>query len=268
VATWNVEWLDQTLDDGRVKRTQVDYDRLAAYARRLDVDVIALQEVDGPRAAARIFDRDEYAFYFEPGTHPQKTGFAVRKTIPITEMTSYEALKLGRHGLRAGAVISINIGGYSLQFMNVHMKSGCFDKPLPEPSATPDGSCGTLAAQLFLLEAWVDEQADLGVPTIVLGDFNRRLGKPGDAFWAEIDDGNPPAADLVAATEGHRSRCWDGKYPDYIDHIVFDQNSYKWYVPESFSQLIFDDADDPFEDVLSDHCPIGVVLTPPAIPKG
>ena len=76
LATWNLEWLmtPQThamlrpfcTRDGEgggrarsipcdvardLARGPQDYERLAAYAQRLDADVIAIQEVDGPAAA-------------------------------------------------------------------------------------------------------------------------------------------------------------------------------------------------------------------------
>ena len=78
LTTWNIEWLDEDLNSGPVPRTQADYDRLARYVDRLDADVVALQEVDGPDAAARIFDPNEYDFFFEPGNNAQRVGFAVR----------------------------------------------------------------------------------------------------------------------------------------------------------------------------------------------
>jgi hypothetical protein len=59
LATWNIAWLTTKpaghpdLPQNLTIRTEQDFARLRAYAERLAADVIALQEVDGPLAAAR-----------------------------------------------------------------------------------------------------------------------------------------------------------------------------------------------------------------------
>ena len=64
LASWNVAWLTSRtalLPRDRAPRERGDVARLAEYARRLDADVIALQEVDGPEAAAQLLDPRAYA---------------------------------------------------------------------------------------------------------------------------------------------------------------------------------------------------------------
>ena len=60
IATWNIEWLNAGLNRGRVKRDLGDLAALNHFARRLDADVVALQEVDGPEAARWVFPPNEY----------------------------------------------------------------------------------------------------------------------------------------------------------------------------------------------------------------
>ena len=47
----------------------------------------------------------------------------------------------------------------------------------------------------------------------MLGDFNRRFDATGDAFWREIDDGDPEGLDLHRATEGAISECSGRQVP-------------------------------------------------------
>ncbi len=58
LATWNLEWLTlgnrDLPPDVRPKRPE-DIELLRRYAAELDADVIAVQEVDGPAMAARVF---------------------------------------------------------------------------------------------------------------------------------------------------------------------------------------------------------------------
>ena len=87
LATWNIAWLtlrppvDPALPRGLTPRATSDLDALARYARQLDAEVVALQEVDGPAAAARIFDPATYLFFFAREDDVQRTGFAVRRTL-------------------------------------------------------------------------------------------------------------------------------------------------------------------------------------------
>lgn len=257
LATWNVEWLTERDSPAGAPRSDADYARLAAYADRLDADVVALQEVDGPAAAARVFDPARYAFYFEPGDNLQRTGFAVRRGIPVTDDPDYVALRTGNDRLRAGAVITVDVAGRPLRLMSVHLKSGCFDRPLDHES----DACQKLRPQIPLLEAWIDAASASDTAFVVLGDWNRRLNTPGDAVWTALDDGEPANADLAKVTEGRLSTCENGRYPDFIDHVVLDRRAAGWLVPDSFRQLVFDDGE---TARLSDHCPILVRLQPGA----
>jgi len=257
LATWNMEWLTDRASPGGDPRSAEDYARFAHYADAVRADVIALQEVDGPEAAARVFSPDDYAFYFEPGDNIQRTGFAVRRGIEVVDDPDYVELRTGNARLRAGTVITVSVAGRPLRLMSVHMKSGCFDVPL----ATESDACNGLRPQIPVLEAWIDEQAAGDVPFAILGDFNRRLNTPGDEVWAQWDDGEPADADLMKVTEGRTSSCENGRYPDFIDHIVLDRRAAAWLLPHSFQQTLYAEGE---TARLSDHCPISVRLQPGA----
>jgi hypothetical protein len=139
------------------------------------------------------------------------------------------------------------------------LKSDCFSAPLHSSKA----ACVKLAQQLPVLERWIDERAAAGEAFLVLGDFNRRLSAA-DEFYAELDDADPPNADLTLLSAGYPSKCWAGKYPELIDHMLLSRNALPWLKPGSFSQLEYVPADARFKRQLSDHCPISVVLIPGA----
>ncbi|HWT09055.1 MAG TPA: hypothetical protein VN329_07810, partial [Roseomonas sp.] len=89
IATWNIAWLTTKpaghpdLPASVRPRTNEDYARLRAYADRLAADVVALQEVDGPLAAARVFDATRYDFHFPAETDTQRAGFAWRRGLNV-----------------------------------------------------------------------------------------------------------------------------------------------------------------------------------------
>lgn len=259
VASWNIEWLHARSGRGPVPRDAADYRRLRSYANQLDADVVALQEVEGEAAARRVFDPSRYSFHFSKREAAQLTGFAFKKQLRVQAHPDFSPLGLG-DSLRRGTDISVQLGGTSLRMLSVHLKSGCFGDSLNSGRS----ACRKLSRQLPILESWIDARAAQQQPFAVLGDFNRRL-KLSEAFFSDLNDGNPAGAKLTLVTAGEASNCWGGRYRSYIDHILLGGRASKWLQPNSFFQLTFDAADsdrhDPDFD-LSDHCPIRVELVP------
>jgi endonuclease/exonuclease/phosphatase family metal-dependent hydrolase len=257
IATWNLEWLNAQSGAGTVRRSDEDYTRLRKYAERLAADVVAVQEVDGEEALRRIFDDATYDYHVASQSGIQRTGFAYRAGLRVVPNPDYAALDVG--GVRMGTDLTLLVNGRSLRLLSVHLKSGCFDEAL----STASNDCTKLAAQLPVLERWIDARAAANEPFVVLGDFNRRM-RSGEAFYSELDDGDPPNADLTLVTDGRTSHCWGGRYAQLIDHIVVSRNAAPWLVQNTFAQQDYDVADAAYKASLSDHCPLSVMLAPGA----
>jgi 5'-nucleotidase (lipoprotein e(P4) family) len=291
IAAWNVEYLmtpatqwglaatcaqqggrvggdDRTLPCAITKRpprTEADYATLRKYAAKIGADIVALQEVDGPDAAALVFPG--YDFCFTTRAHMQKNGFAIRRGLPFRCEAEYTPLSVD-NAVRNGVVATFFPGtANEFRLMSVHLKSGCPAGPL-----TAEGrKCELISKQVAPLEAWIDEQAAAGRRFGVLGDFNRRFtlekGPAKDAsgrqlnVWAEIDDGQPAAAKLldVTAKQKFLPCTTDSEYREYIDTIVLGRDLAKSVAPRSFVRVVFDDADTR-DRWLSDHCPVGIGL--------
>ena len=275
IATWNLNLLHWrtggALWRGAVARSDEDYRTLARYVRVLDADVIAFQEVNGPRAASRIFPPRDYTLHFS-GRYDSRyddiyNGFAVRRgRFDRVVKRDHEALGLGstsRYQLRWGVDLMVARDGRRLRLFNVHLKSKCFSKSLRSPRSRP---CRTLARQVEPLEAWVDARWREGVPFVVLGDFNREMDRHGerDHLWAAIADDDPSGLELHRLSAGRDPACWRGtsrhfRYP--VDFFVFDARAWKRVDAGSFRQVVWADADaDPRRGLPSDHCPIAVDL--------
>ena len=302
IATWNLEWLiapatfkslkDSCVPQGasafasqrrlpcdvaqRFERSTRDFATLARYARQLDADVIALQEVDGIEAARLVFPG--YEFCFSRSRHLQNTGFAIRPGLPKQCGPDLVALSLTDTVRRGAELILFPGEPREMRLLSVHLKSGCKGKSL----ASGDKSCGTLARQVPILEGWIDSQAGAHRPFAVLGDFNRPLleerGPARSAagqllqIWPEIDDGEPPEAVLRNVAEGQVFRnCVPGQgHSTFIDHIVLGKRLAAARIANSFERVTFSAADARHAR-LSDHCPIAVRLAirhiaPSAVP--
>ncbi|MCC7464214.1 MAG: endonuclease/exonuclease/phosphatase family protein [Gammaproteobacteria bacterium] len=252
----------------RLERGRADFAALARYARALDADVVALQEVDGPEAAALVFPAARYRFCFTAARAVQNTGFAIRRGIAHRCGADYTPLALGTR-LRRGATLVLYPGTRSeVQLLGVHLKSGCARGPL-SAAPPPAEACTLLARQIPALEAWIDNAAVNSRRYAVLGDFNRDLlAERGPArapdgaqlnLWPEIDDGEPPGARLVNSVAGERfSNCVRGAmHTGYIDQILLGPALAARRVHGSFQRLAYTPRD-AWRLKLSDHCPIAI----------
>lgn len=289
LATWNLEWLiapeifhglrESCIGPGerargrerrlpcdvamRLERSASDFAALARYARRLDADVIALQETDGERAARLVFRG--YDFCFTGRRHLQNTGFAIRRGLAHRCGADLQALSLGESVRRGAELILFPGEPREIRLLAVHLKSGCGNRTLDAPQR----DCAGLARQTAVLETWIDAQARAGRRFAVLGDFNRNLLRergPARAasgrlrlMWPEIDDGEPPEADLVNAAAGQRflNCAPQHTFRGYIDYIVLSRSLGAAMVPGSFERLVYR-ADESRRLALSDHCPVAV----------
>ncbi len=291
IASWNVEYLmtpathlalradcaeqggmvggdDRTLPCAitkRAPRTPADYVSLRNYATQLRADIVALQEVDGPEAAAQVFPG--YDFCFSTRAHTQKNGFAIRRGLPHRCEPEYDALSVD-DAVRRGVVATFFPGtANEFRLMSVHLKSGCPAGPLTAPGR----NCDLLTKQVAPLESWIEDEANAGRRFGVLGDFNRRFSiekgpaRDGEGrqlnVYAEIDDGQPAASKLTDVTRREKfiPCTTDNEYREYIDTILLGRDLAKSVLKKSFVRVVFNDADAK-KHWLSDHCPVGIEL--------
>lgn len=291
IATWNLEWLmlPGTFDrlagdctersDRRASGSErsipcdlvpsrrwddASLARLAEYARSIDYDVVALQETDGREAAARVFP--SHSFCFTRRRHVQNVGFAIRQGIPFRCNADFRALGLKNDTVRWGADVTLYPGTpQAIRLLSVHLKSSCNRDPL----TTDSDACRTLSKQVPVLEQWIDARAREGVRFAVLGDFNRRFDRETApardeqgrtvAMWPELDDADPPGADLTepgadvgptACRPGERTRS-------RIDHILLGKSLADAYVQGSFRHEQYPGT---AQERWPDHCPVGITL--------
>jgi endonuclease/exonuclease/phosphatase family metal-dependent hydrolase len=282
LATWNLEWFmkpetlraltpactapDAPRDGARrsipcdvaheLARSGEDIAALRSHARALDADVVALQEVDGAEAARLVFPG--YEFCFSGRVAVQNNGFAVRDGLPFT-CRDLDELSLS-DDVRRGVELRLFPGTpREIRLLSVHLKSGCARDSL----AATRPACGQLSRQIPTLERWIDTQASEHKPFAILGDFNRDLRREpeGPSLWGELDDHDPPEADLVNTAEGHSfQNCLPSQtFSGYIDYIVLGRRMARGLVNDSFGRALYP-PEDALRRKLSDHCPVFIRL--------
>ncbi len=260
LASWNIAWLtlrqpgDPELPRSLEPRSARDLQLLAAYARRLDADIIALQEVDGPEAAAQVFDPRHYAFHFAEESDVQRVGFAVRHGLRVTRNPDLAALDLrprARRSLRRGVDITVEAGAQHLRLLAVHLDAGCHSDALDLSQI-----CDSLGQQARILAQWVAARQREGVAFALMGDFNRRMSRPDDDMLRLLQS----AAPLLRVTEGSSSPCWArrGGGTPFIDHIMLGGAARQWWQRDSLRVMVYAEQAPEYRNRLSDHCPISV----------
>lgn len=258
LATWNLEWLtlrpagDPALP-GNVRPKGPDaLALLRRYAAALDADVVALQEVDGPEAAARVFPPERYTVVTTDDAVVQRVGFAIRRGIAFERNPDLAALDVNPPGaerrLRGGADVTLLLPGGRLRLLAVHLKTGCQEEKLSRSSRR---NCETLRLQLPALQGWIRLRREEGVPFVLVGDFNRSM-EGRDEVFAVLD----AAAPLLRATEGQSTPCWGGN--TFIDHILAGGAARGWMVPDSLRVLVYRETGPSARALLPDHCPVSV----------
>ena len=258
IATWNLEWLtqrhvgDPVLPDDVVPKTAEDWALLRRYAAALDADVVALQEVDGPEAAAMVFPPQRYDLYFTHDHVVQRVGFAVRRGIPVRRNPDLVGLDLypeAKFRLRSGIDLTLDLPSGPIRLLGVHLKTGChFDRL----DSSPRRQCETLRGQVAVLQGWIAQRREEGVPFVLAGDFNRRMDD-NDQLLAALKKTGP----LARATEGRGSPCWGGGA--FIDHILAGGAARAWIDPATLRVQVFREAPD-MKEHLSDHCAVSVLF--------
>lgn len=257
IATWNLNWLttrqggDMGLPADVKPRSEEDFALLARYARDLNADIVAIEEVDGFSAASKVFPRDLYSIHMTHDHVVQRVGIAVRRGLHYDINPDLTALS--EHHLRSGADITLHLGTLDIRVLAVHLKKGCRDIPMPRATSQ---SCTELRAQIGPLADWIAARSAEGTPFVILGDFNRWMDGS-DTFLAGLRQ----AAPLTRATEGHSSPCWGRE--NFIDHILAGGPASAWMRPETLRVLTYRETERSWEDRLSDHCPVSVRLEIP-----
>ncbi|MFC0385031.1 endonuclease/exonuclease/phosphatase family protein [Muricoccus vinaceus] len=259
LATWNIAWLtarppgDPGLPQDVPRRAREDLDRLRAYADRLAADVIALQEVDGPEAAALVLDPARWRFFFPAEQDVQRAAVAVRRGLPAAQNPDLASLDLhpgARFSLRRGVDVTVGEGASRLRILSLHLNAGCRE---PDDRGR---ACESIAEQATILAGWIEARRASGEAFALAGDFNRRFDRD-----PVILPALERAAPLTRATAGRSNPCWGGR--PFIDHILLGGPARDWLAENSLRVMVYAERGPEWRARLSDHCPVSVVLNIP-----
>ena len=254
IATWNIEWFP--------KNGLITVDYVTEIIEKLDLDVIAIQEVDD----IAMFDQmlnllPEYTGYYESSWF---AGLAfIYKTDQIEINNIYEIYTTSPYWStfpRSPMIMNINFMGENYFIINNHFK--CCGNGIIDFNNSSDEEYRRYNA-INLIKQYIDN--NLGNDkVIVVGDLNDNIAEPmeNNVFQEVLNDSlNYLFADLEIA-QNHSSNWSYPSWPSHLDHILVT-NELFYYMNSSHIQTIKVDEYlnggwGEYDQNVSDHRPVAI----------
>lgn len=125
VATFNIEWLSDQLDEGFEPRNDVDYRMVGRLLVAHDFELVALQEIDGDTAMQRLELPDSYAWHIGESGWGQHVAIVYKRDVvelgDVREISLPSTTWGGKDPLAAR--VRWTEGDLSFTFIGLHLKA-------------------------------------------------------------------------------------------------------------------------------------------------
>ncbi|MBL7110502.1 MAG: endonuclease/exonuclease/phosphatase family protein [Bacteroidales bacterium] len=225
VVTWNIEWFP--------KNGQATADSVEKIIRALDVEILALQEIEDTFLFNKMINNlDGYDWFYDPGYHG---GLAYVYKPDIVEVLDFYEIYTDeiywRPLPRAPLVLEINFRGKKYIFINNHFKC-CGDGFL---NLNDDGDeekrrlDASLHIKYYIDTYFPDDRV------ILLGDLNDLITDipEHNVFQSFIDDTENYLMADMAIAEGSQSVWSYPGWPSHIDHIIITNELFEAFGRDS-----------------------------------
>ncbi len=256
VGTFNLRFftdLDKTTGawcEGSSNRSRAEIEALAAFIDSLDLEVLALQEVESAEAIDLLLSSTEpgkYGYVISTQADQcQRVAVMYQRTDVAVSFLADIPLTLGNPGLRDGLVVRVHVleSGHDFTLVTVHLKSGSDER-----------STLTRHNQIRVLSKWIadylaDPESD---PDLILtGDFNETFLSKATSF--SLLSG--PSDLRLLTQDAPCVTCTPpgAIYNDPIDHIIVSASMAEMYFGDTVFLNYFADATLAHRETFSDHC--------------
>ncbi len=209
VGTFNIDWLTADLPGEYTPRNEADLAMISSLIQSMDVDVLALQEIDGPEALTALALPPEWAFAVGTTGWSQNVALLYRQdrvtvsdvrevALPVNDFPSKDPLV---------ADVVVRDGDLAFTLVALHLN------PYVDWS-----EARFRAEQVRDVVAWLTGDGTSeppGLPVVVAGDLNdTRQGL--NASW----DALQPLEDLLAFATADTERYTNIPFRSQIDHVA------------------------------------------------
>ena len=254
VATWNIEWFP--------KNDQVTIDYVSEVIEHLDLDIIAIQEVDDTIMFDQMLNNlQAYTGYYESSWFAGLAYIYKTETVEINDIYEiYTTSSYWNAFPRSPMVMDINFMDENYFIINNHFK--CCGDGIIDYGDTSDEENRRYAA-INLIKEYIDNNLE-NRRVIVLGDLNDDIAEAplNNIFQTVLDDSiNYFFADLEIA-QGNSSEWSYPTWPSHLDHILITNELFQGF--NSFEvQTIkidqyLDGGWDEYDQNISDHRPVAI----------
>ena len=254
IMTWNIEWFP--------KNGQVTIDYVQQIINALDIDVLAIQEVDDISSFSEVINGlENYEGYLESSWFAGLAYIYNTQTVEINDIYEiYTSSAYWSPFPRSPMIMDMNFMNENYIIINNHFKC-CGDNNMNLNDDDDEETRRYIASNL--LKQYVDNYfPDSNV--IILGDLNDELidGPNDNVFQMILDDsGNYLFTDMEIA-QGNSTEWSYPSWPSHLDHILitnelFDNNSYVEVIRiDDFMEGGFSQ----YDQNISDHRPVALKL--------
>ena len=253
--TWNIEWFPKN------GQTTINY--VAEIIEDIDIDVIAMQELDD----RDLFDQmisslDGYAGYYDSSWFAWLAFIYNTETVQVNDIYEiYTTSPYWNAFPRSPMVMDLNFNGVNYFLINNHFKC-CGDGSLDLNDDSDEEKRRYDA--INLLRDYIDENLP-NQNVIVLGDLNDDIAEPqiNNVFQLIINDPNYEFVDYHIAL-GSSSDWSFPNWPSHLDHILvsdelFEELAYSQVETIKLDQYI-DGGWNEYDYNISDHRPVFMQL--------
>jgi endonuclease/exonuclease/phosphatase family metal-dependent hydrolase len=264
VATWNIEWFP--------KNGEITIDYVAQIVEELQLDVIAIQEIDSDEEFQNLLNLlEDYDGVFQPGDIESLGYIYQTQYVAINDVYSiYSSSSFSNPFPRAPMILECTFAdGTDFVLINNHFK--CCGNGILEPDDFWDEETRRAYASELLKDFMDDNFSDRNL--IMLGDLNDRLIDPPihNVFQVFFDDPDHYLFADMNIAEGPASQWSYPSWPSHLDHILISDELFP-ALDNPDSEVVTIQIDDYFPGGLeaydthvSDHLPVAFQFQPSAI---
>ena len=254
IMTWNIEWFP--------KNGQVTIDYVEQIIDALDIDVLAIQEVDDISSFNEVIDGlENYEGYLESSWFAGLAYIYNTQTVEINDIYEiYTSSPYWSPFPRSPMIMDMNFMNKNYIIINNHFKC-CGDDNMNLNDEDDEETRRYIASNL--LKQYVDNYfPDSNV--IILGDLNDQLidGPNDNVFQMILDDSENYLFTDMEIAQGNSTEWSYPSWPSHLDHILitnelFDNNP---YVEVIRIDDFMDGGFSQYDQNISDHRPVALKL--------
>ena len=258
IATWNIEWFP--------KNGQITIDKVTEIINQLNLDIIAIQEVDGIEEFQQMINfLPSFNGYYESVWF---AGLAfIYNNLTITINNSYEIYTTSPYWSpfpRSPMLLDIDYNGENYIIINNHFKC-CGDGILDINDNSDEENRRFIA--INLLKEYIDNNFSES-KVIVLGDLNDDIAESDDnnVFQNILNDSlNFKFADYHIATGDFNNWSFPN-WPSHLDHILITNELFDKVIPSYTITIKIDNylqgGWNEYDQNISDHRPVAIKIIP------